>query len=110
MGTLMSASERRKGAHFENEVCALLTDRLGQSVRRNLAQSRSGSVEGGDIVVGKFSVECKRRARFIGHEWLEQARRDALGRIPIVVTRGDGHRAIAILDLDVLILFIQGEL
>lgn len=106
----MSASERRKGARFENEVCALLRDRLGAAVRRNLAQSRSGAIEGGDIVVGNFSLECKRRARFIGHAWLEQAHRDAGGRVPIVVTRGDGGKLVAILELDALIPLIQGEL
>lgn len=99
----MSASERRKGVHFENEVCSLLRDRCGVAVRRNLAQSRGGAVEGSDIVLGQYSLECKRRAVFVGHAWLEQARRDATGRIPIVVVRGDGQRAIALIDLAVLI-------
>ena len=107
----MSAFERRKGAAFEREVCALLTDRLGSVVRRNLAQSRSGEVEGCDIVnVGKFSIECKRRAAISVYKWLDQAARDAQGNVPIVVARADGRRAIAIMEFDALIPLIQGEL
>jgi hypothetical protein len=106
----MSKYEREKGAAFENEICALLRDQLGTAVRRNLAQSRSGTVEGGDIVIGPYSLECKRRAKFVGHAWLAQARKDCLGRYPIVVTRGDGQQPIAILDFAVLIPLIQGEL
>lgn len=106
----MSASERRKGADFENEICALLRDRLGQVVRRNLAQSRGGRLEGGDIVIGNYAIECKRRASIAVYDWLDQANTDAAGKIPVVVARGDGRRAIAILDLEHLIPLIQGEL
>lgn len=106
----MSASERRKGADFENEICALLRDRLGVTVRRNLAQSRSGAVEGTDIVVGDYAIECKRRATIAVYQWLDQARTDAGEKIPVVIARADGRKPIAIVDLDAFIPLIQGEL
>jgi hypothetical protein len=107
----MSAAERRKGVVFENEICGILRDKLGGVVHRNLAQSRGGEIEGGDIVVAKYTIECKRRARIGVHAWLEQARADAdAGQVPVVVARGDGKRPLAILDLDELLALIQGEL
>lgn len=106
----MSASQRRKGADFEREICTLLTDALGTVVKRNLAQTRGGATEGSDITIGPFSIECKRRASIAVYEWLDQAQRDANGKLPIVVARADGRRAIAILDLEALIPMLSGEL
>ena len=99
----MSKSQREKGANFEREICTLLTDHLGTKVKRNLAQTRGGATEGSDITFGQWSIECKRRARISVYEWLDQARRDADGRTPVVIARADGRKAIAILDLDVFI-------
>ncbi len=107
----MSKSQRAKGCSFEREIANLLTERLGQSVKRNLSQSRGGATEGSDITVGPFSIECKRRSKIAIYDWLQQAQRDAKpGNTPIVVARADGRRAVAILDLEALIPLIQGEL
>lgn len=106
----MSKSQRTKGAGFEREVCALLSDQLGTVVKRNLAQTRGGATEGSDITIGKFSIECKRRARISFYEWLDQAQRDAGDKIPVVVARADGRRAVAILDLEVLIPMMRDAL
>ena len=54
----MSASQRRKGANGEREVCRLLADELGVDVSRQLNQPRDG---GCDIRIGRTVIEVKRR-------------------------------------------------
>ena len=103
----MSKSQRVKGATFEREVCALIADHLGITVKRNLAQTRGGATEGSDITLGRFSIECKRRARISVYEWLDQAQRDAGTKTPIVVARADGRRSIAILDFEALLPLLR---
>jgi len=103
----MSKSQRTKGASGERELCAILSDVLGQAVKRNLAQTRGA--EGGDITVGQFSIECKRRKGIAIYEWLDQAQRDAGDRIPIVAMRADGRRWVVAMDLDVFLPMLQGE-
>ena len=99
----MSKSQRDKGASFEREIANLLTVELGMVVKRNLSQTRGGKDEGSDITVGRWSLECKRRAKIAVYDFLDQALRDAQGKTPVVVARADGRRAIAILDLEAFI-------
>jgi len=106
----MSKMQRTKGASFEREVCAELTGVLGSVVRRNLSQTRGGATEGSDITVGKFSIECKRRARISVYDWLDQATRDAQQNTPVVVARADGRKSFAIMWLDDLLPMLQGEI
>lgn len=107
----MSASERRKGARFEVEIATYLSERLGRIVKRKLGQERDS---GDDIEVGKFRIECKRRANIAVYPWLEQVDRACAvtvgGGIPVVVARADGKEPIAILRLDDLVPLIAGEL
>ena len=105
----MSKSQRDKGASFEREIAGMLSDRLGCVVKRNLSQSRGGEQEGSDITLGPFAIECKRRAKLSVMEWLDQAQRDAGDKIPLVVARADGRRAILIMDFEQAIPLIQGE-
>ena len=92
----MGKAQRRKGAEYELEICALLRDILGREVRRNIGQSRDG---GDDITIGPYRIECKRRAKIAVYEWLEQAEAAAkLGETPVVICRGDGKKSLAILD------------
>ena len=55
----MSAYQRRRGAGFEREISGYLSERLGRVVKRKLGQARDS---GDDIQVGRFRIECKRRA------------------------------------------------
>ncbi len=104
----MSKSQRTKGATYEREVCALLSDILGREVKRNIGQSRDG---GDDITIGHFRIECKRRARISVYEWLEQAEAAAkLGETPVVICRGDGKKSLAILDAVHLAKLMGNEL
>ena len=111
MGPPVSRRERDKGAGFEREIATLLSDHLGRCVRRNLAQSRGGKQEGGDLVAGNFSFECKRRASLAFYNWLEQATEDAgPDRVPVVIVRADRKQPVAILALADLMPLLSGEI
>ena len=100
----MSKMQRTKGQSFEREICAVLQDELGIVVKRNLSQTRGGKDEGSDITVGRWSIECKRRAKIALYEWLDQAIRDApMGTTPVVVARADGRRAVVVMDFEAFI-------
>ena len=104
----MGRSERAKGAAFEREVAGYLSEHLGRVVKRKLEQARDG---GDDIQVGKFRMECKRRKRLGFYAWMDQALKACeTGDIPIVIARGDGHDAVALIFLDDLTPMLAGEL
>ena len=65
----------RKGKVAEREFAALLSERLGSMVSRNLGQSRDG---GHDLVgVGDWAVEVKRQDTLKVAAWWAQAVRSA---------------------------------
>ena len=104
----MGKSQRVKGATFEREIAGYLSERLGRVVKRKLEQARDG---GDDIQVGRFRIECKRRKRLGFYAWMDQALAAcASGDIPVVIARGDGHDAVALIFLDDLTPLIAGEL
>ena len=83
----MSASQRRKGANGEREVCSLLASEFGTTVKRTLGQARDS---GTDIQIGNWSIEVKRRRSMPTiYGWMDQA---ATGNgIPAVMVRADGE-------------------
>ncbi len=95
----MSKSERNKGARGERELCRILNDELGTSVKRNLSQTREG---GCDIVLGRFNLEVKRRKGISVHQWMEQAINscDDAKQTPVVICRGDGKPWLAVMLLE----------
>jgi hypothetical protein len=103
----MSASQRRKGACGENELANLLTDLLGFVVRRNLGAARDG---GDDITIGKFRIECKRRAKIAIHEWMEQAIDNCKEGTPVLAFRADGEAWIVCFRLLDAVELMSGEL
>lgn len=104
----MSRFERIKGASFEREIANFLSERLGRVVKRKLGQARDS---GDDIQVGKFRIECKRRAQLALYGWVDQCMEACgSGDVPIVVARADGHSAVAIMLLEDLAPLIAGEL
>lgn len=83
----MSASQRTKGAAAEREICKLLSDELGVTVRRNVDQARSG---GADCVeIRGFAIEVKRREALSRPSWWAQTvkQADALGLEPLLLYR-----------------------
>jgi len=71
----MGKAQRNKGAAAEREVCALLSEELGITVRRNVDQARSG---GADCVeIRGFAIEIKRREALSRPAWWAQAVKQA---------------------------------
>lgn len=94
----MSVNSKQKGARYEREV-ALLLRQYGYETRRSVQYS--GRVEESADVVGLpyMHIECKRYAnRAFSYDWIDQAKRDAKGRIPMVIHRTDNHRNLVTLD------------
>jgi hypothetical protein len=104
----MSASQRRKGIHGENEYAGLLAEALGQPIRRKLGQARDG---GDDIEVGPFRIEVKRREALRIDAWCEQVEACAgPGQIPVVAYRRNGQPWRVVLRNDDFLRLMRGEL
>lgn len=108
----MSAYERRKGHNYEREI-VLKLKAAGYDCRRNL-QPQGGRQVGNDLSGLPWGVECMRRRSI---RWsvlkgkLDQARRDAHGKTPIVVHRADRDQDYVLLTLeDFLALTSQARL
>ena len=87
----MSVNSKRKGARYEREVASVLRE-YGYEARRTAQYS--GKTEDSADVVGLpyMHIECKHYAnRAFDYDWIDQARRDAKDRIPIVIHRTDNH-------------------
>lgn len=102
----MSASQRRKGANGENELCSILRDNLGLDVRRKLGQARDS---GNDIDLPGFQIEVKRRARIAGlYDWLAQAMNDK--GTPTLMLRADGKDWLVVMHLPDFIKLAREEI
>ena len=71
----MSEASRRKGAAAERELCQLLSDELGVSIRRNVDQARSGGAD--CLELPGFAIEVKRHEKLSRPTWWAQAVRQA---------------------------------
>jgi Holliday junction resolvase len=67
----MGASQRRKGAAGERELCKMLSDELGIVVKRNVDQARDGGAD--CLELPGFAIECKRREMLSRPAWWKQA-------------------------------------
>lgn len=86
----MARSERRKGASAERELAALLTDELGEMVKRRLGASRDGGHDlDGGILLDGIAIEVKRQERITLGAWWAQATEQALaaGKVPVLAYR-----------------------
>jgi len=81
-------NSRKKGSRAELEVAHLLQDHGYPDACRNLEQTRDG---GGDIIVGGYCFEVKRRAKLADTKWREQVLSSARhhNAKPVLVTRAD---------------------
>ena len=89
---------RRKGHNFENELCKMIVDQLGdvlgdQKVKRNLDQYRES--DQGDINIDGWTIEAKRYAHNAGGnykpEWWAQvtSSSNAAGTEPVLIYKYD---------------------
>lgn len=93
-------SSRDKGARGEREFSDLLSNELGQVVKRKLGQARDG---GDDIEVGRYRIEVKRREKLAIEAWCKQVEATCttaaeIGedgqvkpQVPVVVFRRNGQ-------------------
>ena len=87
---------RLRGASYEREVAAELSDWLGVDCKRKLGAARDG---GDDIQVGQFRIECKRHETTKVWEWYAQAKANAAAgeEIPVVVFRRSRSESMALM-------------
>ncbi len=108
MGAKMSAFSRLKGKRGERELARLLTAE-GFSAERD-AQHRGGA-DSPDVVVPclpSLHFEVKRCERLSLYDAIDQARRDAGAKLPVVAHRRNSRRWwLAILDLKDLLAILR---
>ena len=101
-------NQRNKGAAYEREVAAYLRLVLGADVKRNLDQSRDG---GHDLTLGRFRIECKRRAKVAIYDWFHQIERATkAGEIPVLCIRADREKRLWVIDDEAMMRFLSGEM
>lgn len=106
---LMSKLSRQRGATYEREVANEIFDVLGVRIRRNLKQYQVK--DEGDLILGKYLIECKRRRKIAVYDFIEQAERACeAGQIPLVIMREDGGKSLALLRLPDLLTLLGNEL
>ncbi|MHB8225032.1 hypothetical protein [Acidithiobacillus sp.] len=84
-------ASRDKGSRGERELFALLSDRLGFVITRNLSQTRDAGCD--SLSVPGFTIECKRVESPFRDAWMAQAVA-AIHRghaIPVVFYRASRH-------------------
>jgi Holliday junction resolvase len=102
----VGASQRRKGASGERELCGILSDALGFNVSRILGQARDS---GHDIDVPGFSIEVKRRQRIaLLYSALAQAMNGK--GTPALMLRADGKEWLVVMHLPDFIKLAREEI
>ncbi len=104
----MSKLNRQRGASYEREVANAIFDQLGIRIRRNLKQYQVS--DEGDLILGKYLIECKRRRKIAVYDFMEQAEKACeIGQIPLVIMREDGNKSLAMLRLPDLLTLLGNE-
>ena len=100
-------NSKQKGARYEREIAAKLRE-YGYDARRT-AQYCGNSEESADVVGLPFvHIECKHYAnKAFDYAWMEQAIRDAKGKIAWVVHRTDRHPNLVTMTLEDAMMLYQ---
>ena len=105
----MAKISRVRGATYEREVANEIFDSLGVRIKRNLKQYQQR--DEGDLILGDYLIECKRRRKIAVYEFMAQA--DAsweYGQTPIVIMRADGEKSLAVMHLPDLLKLLREEI
>lgn len=99
----MGARSRRKGARFEREVAALLTEASGLPCARNLTECRDGNTGYVHGLPG-FTIQCKvgRRPDDVYRAVREASQAACSGQHPVAIVRRNGSGSRPADDLAVL--------
>lgn len=92
-------NSRQKGARGEREAAKEWAKVMGGSARRG--QQFSGGKDSPDIVISheNIHVEVKRVETGNPYRWMEQATRDAAGKVPVVLHRRNAEEWLLIVRL-----------
>jgi Holliday junction resolvase len=93
-------NSRQKGARGEREAAAQWSLVFGVHARRG--QQFSGSKDSPDIVVGHggIHVEVKRTERGNPYDWVDQAKGDCGGKVPVVLHKRNNRKWLLIVELE----------
>lgn len=82
---------RAKGANFERALAKQLSEDLGVTAERGLAQTRGGGAEVADVEMDFFHVEAKRHKQVSIKRALVQAIEDCAkkNKLPVAITKDD---------------------
>ena len=102
----MRINSREKGARGERELADFLRQH-GVDARRG--QQFHGGADSPDVVTSLRDThfECKRVEKGSLYDWLDQAKRDAGDKVPVVAHRRNHKEWVAILPLDQLITLLK---
>ena len=105
----MAKISRQRGATYEREVANDIFEALGVRIKRNLKQYQQS--EEGDLILGQYLIECKRRKKIAVHEFMEQADKACEpGQTPVVIMRADGKKSLAMMHLPDLLALLGNEI
>ena len=105
----MAKISRQRGATYEREVANEIFDILGVKIKRNLKQYQER--EEGDLLLGDYLIECKRRRKIAVYEFMEQADLACEpNQTPVVIMRADGKKSLAVMHLPDLLKLLGNEL
>lgn len=105
----MSKLSRQRGATYEREVANEIFEMLGIRIKRNLKQYQQS--EEGDLILGDYLIECKRRRKIAVYDWMKQADTACTpGQTSVVICRADGEKSLAIMHLPDLLKLLGNEL
>lgn len=93
-------NSKKKGTRGELEACKVLNETFGTNFRRS--QQFKGTKESADLIDDDWPQLCpevKRKQAMNLHKVVEQARREAEGKVPFVVHRKDGEPWLLTVDL-----------
>lgn len=102
-------NSRAKGARGERELAVVLKEH-GFEARRG--QQFQGGPDSPDVVtkhpaLAPFHIECKRVEAGNLYVWMDQARRDGVGKTPLVAHKRNGEEWVAILPLSSFLFLLQ---
>ncbi len=103
----MPINSRNKGKVGELELVSYLKER---GVTAERGQQFKGGAGSPDVVhdLPNVHIECKRVEQGNLYDWLEQAKRDAGDKVPVVMHRRNRQDWVAILQLDRFLELIRG--
>ena len=101
------SSAKAKGRTFQQQLMRLLLAKFSQLEPDDIS-SRSMGASGEDLLLSPaarklipYSFECKSLARFVGHNYIEQAVTNTpTGSTPVVVVKANHKKPVVIMYLD----------